>query len=309
MMLYKNYINAINGNIRRMIKLKKIFYSLFAFTLFFSNFYVLESSANTSLSNFEQGGFKTVYKVTSSQIMIKEAPDSSSKTLGTEKKGTYLISDYTAEGGWLPVIYNGGYGFVDITGIAFDVPTTIKISSSKGGIVIKEKPTQNSNTIATLQYGMVMEDYGDAGNGYSFVQYGNVIGYAKTSFMKAPVATTKYINAPDKEFAVMRIIASASIDGWLVNHGTKVNHYTTIKGWAYVVDPIEGDSGYIPANQLSNNDPIKVKQPTKTSNPVQSKSGYKNCTELRKDYPGGVKRGHPAYEPKMDRDNDGHACE
>ena len=290
-------------------EMRKIFYSLFAFILVFANFYVLESSANASLSNFEQGSFKTVYKVTSSQIMIKEAPDSNSKTLGTEKKGAYLISDYTSEGGWLPVIYNGGYGFVDITGVAFDVPSTIKVSSSKGGIVIKEQPTPNSNTIASLQYGMVMKDYGDAGNGYSFVQYGNVIGYAKTSFMTAPVATTKYINAPDKQSTVMRIIASASGDGWLVNHGTKVNHYATIKGWAYVADPVGGDSGYIPANQLSNNDPTKVKQPAKTSKPVQSKSGYKNCTELRKDYPGGVKRGHPAYESKMDRDSDGHACE
>lgn len=94
-----------------------------------------------------------------------------------------------------------------------------------------------------------------------------------------------------------------------MSHGTKVNHYATIKGWAYVVDPVGGDSGYIPANQLSNSDPTKVKQATKTSNPVQTKSGYKNCTELRKDFLGGVMRGHPAYQAKMDRDNDGHACE
>ncbi|MET3575331.1 thermonuclease family protein [Bhargavaea ullalensis] len=36
---------------------------------------------------------------------------------------------------------------------------------------------------------------------------------------------------------------------------------------------------------------------------------FENCTELRKVYPDGVKRGHPAYEPRMDGDKDGVACE
>ena len=39
-------------------EMRKIFYSLFAFILVFANFYVLESSANASLSNFEQGSLK-----------------------------------------------------------------------------------------------------------------------------------------------------------------------------------------------------------------------------------------------------------
>lgn len=36
---------------------------------------------------------------------------------------------------------------------------------------------------------------------------------------------------------------------------------------------------------------------------------YANCTELRKDYPGGVSKDHPAYRDKMDGDKDGWACE
>lgn len=36
---------------------------------------------------------------------------------------------------------------------------------------------------------------------------------------------------------------------------------------------------------------------------------FKNCTELRKVYPNGVKKGHPAYQSKMDRDKDNFACE
>ena len=36
---------------------------------------------------------------------------------------------------------------------------------------------------------------------------------------------------------------------------------------------------------------------------------YKNCTELRKDHPAGVPKGHCAYQSQMDRDKDGWACE
>lgn len=38
-------------------------------------------------------------------------------------------------------------------------------------------------------------------------------------------------------------------------------------------------------------------------------TSFKNCTEMRKTYPNGVKKGHPAYASKHDRDKDGWACE
>jgi micrococcal nuclease len=36
---------------------------------------------------------------------------------------------------------------------------------------------------------------------------------------------------------------------------------------------------------------------------------FQNCTELRKKYPNGVSSKSPAYQPKMDGDKDGYACE
>ena len=36
---------------------------------------------------------------------------------------------------------------------------------------------------------------------------------------------------------------------------------------------------------------------------------YRNCAALRADHPNGVRRGHCAYQRRMDRDNDGWACE
>lgn len=49
--------------------------------------------------------------------------------------------------------------------------------------------------------------------------------------------------------------------------------------------------------------------PTPVPKPTPNPKTYANCTELRKDFPNGVKKGHWAYEAKMDRDNDGYACE
>ena len=56
--------------------------------------------------------------------------------------------------------------------------------------------------------------------------------------------------------------------------------------------------------------PVKkpVKKPV-AAKPKPTQSYYKNCAALRKVYPGGVKRGHPAYAKKHDRDGDGYACE
>ena len=58
--------------------------------------------------------------------------------------------------------------------------------------------------------------------------------------------------------------------------------------------------------------PTAVPQPTATPRPRPTaipNRTYRNCTELRRDYPNGVRRNHPAYQSRMDRDNDGWACE
>lgn len=52
--------------------------------------------------------------------------------------------------------------------------------------------------------------------------------------------------------------------------------------------------------------------PKTNTTPPPTSSGtefFANCTELRKKYPHGVPSSHPAYQPKMDRDKDGYACE
>ncbi|MEC2307581.1 thermonuclease family protein [Bacillus atrophaeus] len=48
---------------------------------------------------------------------------------------------------------------------------------------------------------------------------------------------------------------------------------------------------------------------TSPSTSTEDTESFANCTELRKKYPNGVPSSHPAYQSKMDRDNDNFACE
>lgn len=47
-----------------------------------------------------------------------------------------------------------------------------------------------------------------------------------------------------------------------------------------------------------------------TTAPTEDRNEYyANCTAMRRDYPNGVRSGHPAYRSGLDRDRDGRACE
>lgn len=62
-------------------------------------------------------------------------------------------------------------------------------------------------------------------------------------------------------------------------------------------------------------EPTTVEEPSSSNAAPGSDIGssdsynFANCTELREVFPDGVMSDHPAYQSKMDRDNDGHACE
>ena len=49
----------------------------------------------------------------------------------------------------------------------------------------------------------------------------------------------------------------------------------------------------------------------RTSVPVDpnAPTSFERCDDLKQYYPEGVPEGHPAYQPKLDRDQDGWACE
>lgn len=75
-------------------------------------------------------------------------------------------------------------------------------------------------------------------------------------------------------------------------------------GWSYVSsDEIQG---YVVDSFLSKNKPVYDDYYYYDD---ENYYGFENYTELRKVYPNGVGSGHSEYQSKMDRDNDGWACE
>ena len=275
---------------------------------------LLAFSFNFDIAN--ANNFKEV-KIVNSSSTVYEKPDTNSKVLGAVEKGTFVTLISKDQNAFSRIIYlNSESKIIDgyiSDSVLEDAQYTIKIASSKSGLVVKEKPSLKAKTVATLQNKMVVKDFGSVGDGWSFVQYGNVIGYAATNFMSTSKPTTKYVVSN----LVVRNIASpsgANVGELYKNEAVSV--HSTIAGWSYI--STSSYEGYVVDSYLSTKNPNATtnSKPSSSSNSNSSsssnnsgKSYYKNCTELRKDYPSGVGVGHPAYDSKHDRDKDGWACE
>ena len=211
---------------------------MIAFLLFLN----VESSSASS--------FREVKQVNNSSLIVKKAATSSSKTIGSLPRGEF-VTVFSKTNGWAYVQGKTLTGYVDAKYLATP-KSTIKIASSKGGLVVKRIPTMKTNTLATLKYNMIVEDFGSVGDGWSFVQYGNVTGYVVSSFINTPKTTRKYVNTASG--VVVRNIASPSgaSKGTLPN-GTEVKVHSTLAGWAYV--STGNQRGYVVARFLSDKKP------------------------------------------------------
>lgn len=72
---------------------------------------------------------------------------------------------------------------------------------------------------------------------------------------------------------------------------------------------VASSCGKMQSKKPSTPAPVKKSDTKPAIQPKPTQTYFKNCTELRKVYPNGVGKGHPAYQSKMDRDKDGWACE
>ncbi|MFJ7646306.1 excalibur calcium-binding domain-containing protein [Lysinibacillus sp. NPDC097279] len=272
---------------------------------------LLAFTFNFNIAN--ANSFKEV-KISNSSTKVYEKPDVNSKVVGTVDKGIFITLINQNQNGFSRIAYlNNEHKMIDgyiADSELNDAPYTIKIASSKSGLVVKETPSLKGKTVATLQNKMVVRDFGSVGDGWSFVQYGNVIGYAATSFMSNSQPISKYVVSSS---LIVRNIASPSgIQVGELSKNEEVAVHSTIAGWSYVTT--SAYEGYVVDSYLSSKNPSstsnsKPNGSTNTNQSNGSKATYKNCTELRKDYPNGVGADHPAYHSKHDRDNDGWACE
>ncbi|WP_042473405.1 excalibur calcium-binding domain-containing protein [Bacillus ndiopicus] len=112
---------------------------------------------------------------------------------------------------------------------------------------------------------------------------------------QAPVKTAKTLVVIPKN---TKLSVTARSGDWY-----KVSYQKQF-GWVH----IDYVTKYV-APKASTNKVTTAPKNQNTSANRNAPTRFKNCTELRQYYPGGVGKGHPAYAPKHDRDKDGWACE
>lgn len=196
----------------------------------------------------------------------------------------------TIDGDTIKVIYNGEEK--NVRYLLIDTPETNhpRLGKQPFGQEAKERNRElvNSGEL-TIEF-----DVGERVD-----KYGRLVAYiyvdgksVQETLLKEGLARVAYVYPPNTRYldefrAAEKIAKDKKIGIW------SIENYATDSGF---------NSGTKNSSYGSNN---KSQQKT-SSNKEES---YQNCTELRKVYPNGVPKDHPAYASKHDRDNDGWACE
>ncbi|SCY35345.1 MULTISPECIES: polysaccharide deacetylase family protein [Lysinibacillus] len=179
--------------------------------------------------------------------VIYEKPSKTSNEMGELAKG-HFVTVTQASKGWTHIQTPEQVGFVP-SDVLVKLKSVGYLVIQKGGATLFTAPSQNAQQAGSLYEGRMIYVYGTAPGGWSFVQYGQDIGYVATNALKKPVPTKKRINAVAG--AELRLTASphGEVLGTLANN-TAVQYYITLAGWAYVE---AGDQkGYVKASELAN---------------------------------------------------------
>ncbi|MEK5232196.1 polysaccharide deacetylase family protein [Lysinibacillus sp. FSL K6-0232] len=190
-------------------------------------------------------GSVVIHKVIQDTVILEE-PSASSTELAELAKNSF-VTVTKASKGWAYIQTLGQEGYVKSDVLAKVKPKGYLLAA-KGGTTLFTAPSQHAQKIGHLYEGRILFVYGTAPGGWSFVQYGEDVGYIATNTLKKPTAIKQQINA--KDGAVLRLTASPSgeILGTLANK-TIVQSYTTLAGWTYV--EAGEQQGYIKAAELT----------------------------------------------------------
>ncbi|MDW0111128.1 S-layer homology domain-containing protein [Sporosarcina aquimarina] len=141
---------------------------------------------------------------------------------------------------------------------------------------------------------------------------GTILSYGEGNSYGHPAAT-----AVNTLKAVGTKIYSTAVSGDITVSTNGVTHSVSVKPWyAPVVKPAPAPVKPKPTPVKPKPTPVKPKPTPAKPNPGSGSyvipgapKSFQNCTAMKKYYPNGVKKGHPAYATKHDRDKDGWACE
>jgi uncharacterized protein YgiM (DUF1202 family) len=192
----------------------------------------------------EASTFPEVKKVqTATQLRATASPKAN--IVSSLPKGALVTQLNTVKGGWSYVRVNDKKGYVATSSLIVPSSKT-KIVSSKSGLVIKETASAKAKTAATLKQNMVVEDFGTVGNGWTFVQSGNVIGYVASNLITASKPSKKYTNA---DVTVRNIASTSGKNAGSLTKNKEVYVHSQIANWSYITSG--SLKGYIPTSRLS----------------------------------------------------------
>ncbi|MCF7617577.1 thermonuclease family protein [Bacillus sonorensis] len=126
-------------------------------------------------------------------------------------------------------------------------------------------------------------------------------GLARVAYVYPP--NTKYLDQyqKDEKAAKKKQIAIWTKSGYVTDKG--------FNGCAAGKSKTAQTSISAPKSALSKDAAASGAHSKDAAPSSDAKETFTNCTELRKKYPNGVPKSHPAYQAKMDRDHDNYACE
>ena len=189
-------------------------------------------------------GSVVIQKVVKDTVMYEEASTNSAE-IGELTKGSF-VSVTQASKGWTHIQTPEQEGYVTSDALV-KLKSEGYLVNQKGGTTLFTAPSQHAQHVGQLYEGRMIYVYGTAPGGWSFVQYGEEIGYVATNALKTSSNEEK-INA----VAGAELRLTASPNGEVLStlpNKTTVQYYITLAGWAYVE---AGDQkGYVKASELA----------------------------------------------------------
>lgn len=238
------------------------------------------------------------YQVTAKSLNVRTNAGTKYKKVGQLVKGTEITIN-GKKGNWYRFKYKGKNRYVSSKSLKKS-----KVNKASGTYQVTAKSlsvrTNNSSKykkVGSLPRGTEIKINGKKGNWYRFKHPDGFNRYISSKYLKKSKVnkasgryevTAKSLNIRTNAGSTYKKVGTIKKGKQIVINGKKGNWYR----FKY-----KGYNRYISSKNL-----IRANKSSKKKN-------FKNCTELRKVYPDGVPKGHPAYEPRLDRDKDNWACE
>lgn len=143
-----------------------------------------------------------------------------------------IVIVHGEENNLLKVTYKSYTGYLS-SQYAKKITPKIRLIHPKEGTQVRKSNSEKAETVGNINTNLIINFYGTAAGGWSFVNYGDIYGYVPTSALKTPKPTKMIVS--HKDGVTVRNMASFTSEkvGFMPNK-TTVFSYSQSKEWSYV---------------------------------------------------------------------------